>query len=124
MPAQSAANGQVRAFIFDLDGTLVETERLKALSYAEVIGVLAGTNTPDHRAVELYEQIVGSTDETVCRRMIDEFELAESLEPVNGELWKSLHQKRMTEYHNNHGAPARLQENIYQHNIELLRYQR
>jgi beta-phosphoglucomutase len=24
----------IRAFVFDLDGTLVETERLKALSYA------------------------------------------------------------------------------------------
>lgn len=124
MSAQSAAKGKVRAFIFDLDGTLVETERLKALSYAEVIGVLTGANTPDKRAVELYERIVGSTDETVCRRMIDEFKLADSLKPVEGELWKSLHQKRMVEYHQNHGAPARLQENIYQHNIDLLRHQR
>ena len=27
-------NSMIRAFVFDLDGTLVETEELKALSYA------------------------------------------------------------------------------------------
>jgi beta-phosphoglucomutase-like phosphatase (HAD superfamily) len=53
----------VSAFIFYLDGTLVETERLKALPYAEVVGRLTGPNTPDGRAAELHERIVGSTDD-------------------------------------------------------------
>lgn len=30
----------IRAFVFDLDGTLVETEELKALSYARAAAVL------------------------------------------------------------------------------------
>ena len=126
MSAQSAAKGRVRAFIFDLDGTLVDTERLKALSYAKVIGGLTGANIPDHRAIELYERIVGSTDEMVCRQMIDEFDLAESLEPPgpDGELWKGLHQLRMDEYRENHGAPEHLLENVYQHNVDLLRHQK
>ena len=68
------------AFIFYLDGTLVETERLKVLPYAEVVGRLTGPNTLDGRAVELYERIVGSTVEIVCRQMIDEFNLASALE--------------------------------------------
>lgn len=125
MSAQSATNGRVRAFIFDLDGTLVETERLKALSYAEVIGGLTGANTPDHRAIELYERIVGSTDEMVCRQMIDEFGLEESLGPHDhdGELWKSLHRLRMDEYRQNHGAPEHLLANVYRHNVDLLRHQ-
>ncbi len=126
MSANFAANDRVRAFIFDLDGTLVETERLKARSYAEVVGSLTGANTPDPRAIELYERIVGSTDEMVCRQMIDEFGLAESLEPPDpgGEPWKGLHRLRMDEYRKNHGSPEHLLANVYQHNVDLLRHQK
>ncbi|HIF72870.1 MAG TPA: HAD family phosphatase [Dehalococcoidia bacterium] len=124
MPDKTAANSRISAFIFDLDGTLVETERLKARSYANVVGGLTGANSPDHRAIELYERIVGSTDEMVCRQMIDEFGIAEALEPVDGELWKHLHQIRMDEYRENDGLPERLMANVYQHNIDLLRGQK
>jgi HAD superfamily hydrolase (TIGR01509 family) len=124
MSDQIESSSRISAFIFDLDGTLVETERLKAKSYATVIGTLTGANTPDHRAIELYERIVGSTDEMVCRQMIDEFSLSEMLQPVENELWKHLHQIRMDEYRNSDGAPERLLENVYQHNIDLLRNQK
>ena len=124
MTDQSVNGSRISAFIFDLDGTLVETERLKALSYANVVGGLTGANTPDHRTVELYERIVGSTDEMVCRQMIEEFGISDALEPVDGELWKHLHQIRMDEYRDNDGGPERLQANVYQHNVDLLRNQR
>ena len=124
MSDQIESTSRISAFIFDLDGTLVETERLKAKSYATVIGDLNGADTPDHRAIELYERIVGSTDEMVCRQMIEEFDLSSPLKPVDGEIWKHLHQIRMDEYRNTDGAPERLLENIYQHNIDLLRNQK
>jgi HAD superfamily hydrolase (TIGR01509 family) len=98
MPDQIESSGRISAFIFDLDGTLVETER--------------------------YERIVGSTDEMVCRQMIDEFDIADSLDLVEGEQWKHLHQIRMSEYRASDGAPERLLENLYQHNIDLLRAQK
>ena len=124
MPDQPVTGSRISAFIFDLDGTLVETERLKALSYARVIGDLTGAGTPDQRAVELYERIVGSTDEMVCRQMIEEFGISEALDPVDGEFWKHLHQIRMDEYRDNDGAPEHLQANVYQHNVDLLRNQK
>ena len=124
MSDQTVSNSRISAFIFDLDGTLVETEKLKARSYANVVGGLTGANSPDHRAISLYERIVGSTDEMVCRQMIDEFGIAEALEPVDGELWKHLHQIRMDEYRENDGLPEHLLENVYQHNIDLLRQQK
>ncbi len=124
MPEQSALDNRISAFIFDLDGTLVETERLKAQSYAVVVGNLTGSGIPDHRAIELYERIVGSSDEMVCRQMLDEFEIGEGLETVDGELWKHIHQIRMDEYRGNHGAPGQLRANVYQHNIDLLRIQK
>ena len=118
------------AFIFYLDGTLVETERLKALPYTEVLGRLTGPNTPDGRAAELYERIVGSTVEIMCRQMIDEFNLASALgssdlaDGADSEHWKELHRLRMDEYRENHGALGRLQANAYQHNVDLLRHQK
>jgi HAD superfamily hydrolase (TIGR01509 family) len=124
MPDQINLDSRITAFIFDLDGTLVETERLKARSYATVVGRLTGANTPDQRAIELYERIFGSTDEMVCRQMIDEFGIAEYLEPIEGELWEHLHQIRMDEYRVTDGAPDQLQASVYQHNIDLLRSQK
>ena len=124
MPDSPALNSRISAFIFDLDGTLVETERLKAKSYATVVGRLTGANSPDHRAIELYERIVGSTDEMVCRQMIEEFGIGDSLEEVEGELWKHLHQIRMDEYRLTDGAPNQLLDSVYQHNIDLLRNQK
>ncbi len=126
MSDTTAGEARVCAFIFDLDGTLVETERLKALSYAVVIGDLTGANDPDTRAVELYERIVGSTDEMVCRRMIEEFDLAEPLGSPNSEeeLWEVLHQLRMSEYRENHGSATHILANVYQHNVDLLRHQK
>ena len=80
----------------------------------------------DGRAVELYERIVGSTVEIVCRQMIDEFNLASALgssdlaDGADSEHWKELHRLRMDEYRENHGALGRLQANAYQHNVDLL----
>ena len=124
MSATKASGGRIRAFIFDLDGTLVETERLKAKSYATVVGRLNGANAPDPRAIELYERIVGSTDEMVCRQMIDDFDLSDALESRDSELWKHLHEIRMEEYRATDGAAERLLENTYDHNIDLLRTQK
>ena len=53
----------IRAFIFDLDGTLVETEMLKAQAYAAVSQTLLGLDAPDERAIDGYRRIVGATDE-------------------------------------------------------------
>ena len=42
----------ISAIIFDLDGTLVQSEKLKALSYAMAVQRLRGLSEPDQRAVE------------------------------------------------------------------------
>ena len=39
-PTLSRGGGMIRAFVFGLDGTLVETEELKALSYARTAAEL------------------------------------------------------------------------------------
>ena len=124
MPEQARSSSHIGAFVFDLDGTLVETERLKALSYGRVIRTLTGTTLSNQRAINLYELVVGSTDEMVCERMIEEFDLERTLEADSEASWKTLHRLRMEDYRLHDGATERLLQHAYQHNVDLLRTQK
>ncbi len=48
----------IRAIIFDLDGVLVQTEKMKALSYAIAVQRLRGLSEPDSRS---YRGIPGNS---------------------------------------------------------------
>ena len=112
----------VRAFIFDLDGTLVETEQLKAEAYADVIGRMQGKGKPEHAAVELYKEIVGSTDQIVCGHMIERFGLEPLLDIQPGEEpWQALHRLRMARYREAFGTPRNLRAAQYAHNVALVK---
>lgn len=112
----------VRSVIFDLDGTLVETEHLKAQAYAELVGELTGRGSPDPAAIELYRSIVGATDMTVCDAMIEQFSLLPHLAPEFGETsLEALHRERMAVYKRSYGTPVKLSALAYEHNIQLAR---
>ena len=61
----------IRALLFDLDGTLVQSEKLKALSYATAVQHLRGLSEPDPNAVEAYREVVGSARETASRHIVE-----------------------------------------------------
>ncbi|HIM79728.1 MAG TPA: hypothetical protein EYM54_06475 [Dehalococcoidia bacterium] len=48
----------ISAIIFDLDGTLVQSEKLKAQSYAIAVQRMRGLDEPEPRAIEAYREIV------------------------------------------------------------------
>ena len=50
----------IKAVIFDLDGTLVQTEKMKAQAYAKAVQKLLKLAQPDPRAVEAYRETVGA----------------------------------------------------------------
>src|SRR3712207_4470357 len=50
--------GMIRAFVFDLDGTLVETEELKALSYARAAAELR-PDLNEAEVMEAFKDLVG-----------------------------------------------------------------
>ena len=53
-----SGTGMIRAFVFDLDGILVETEELKALSYARAADELhPGLN--EGEVIEAFKHLVG-----------------------------------------------------------------
>ena len=45
--------------IFDLDGTLVQTERLKAISYARAAADLSASAITEEEVVEAFKEVVG-----------------------------------------------------------------
>ncbi len=79
----------IRAIMFDLDGTLVQSEKLKAQSYAIATQRILGLPEPDPRAIEAYREIVGSARDVASRHIMDRLGLDADLRPL------------MTE----HGAP-------------------
>jgi len=117
----------IRAFIFDLDGTLVETELLKAQAYAAVSQDLLGLTDPDERAPELYRRIVGATDETAARAMTDELGLSDALQDKvkdSEDPWQALNRLQAQRYQSEFATGDRLRSVAYQHAIDLLKEQK
>ena len=49
----------IQAFIFDLDGTLVKSEQLKALSYARAATELCPREVTEDEVIEAFKEFVG-----------------------------------------------------------------
>ena len=105
----------IRAIMFDLDGTLVQSERLKALSYAIAVQRIRGLAEPEPRAIDAYREIVGASREIASRHVISSLDLEEELRALMDEHGASdpvdvLTTMRKTIYDANRdrwGRPAR-----------------
>jgi len=64
----------IRAVIFDLDGTLVETEELKALSYARA-AVELRPELNEAEVVEAFKDVVGLSRQEVAMALLQRFGL-------------------------------------------------
>lgn len=64
-------------FCFDLDGTLVQSERLKAQSYARAAQALREDVDPDE-VEEAFGDVVGLSREDVAQTLLDRFDLADA----------------------------------------------
>ena len=119
----------IRAILFDLDGTLVQTEKLKALSYAKAVQRVRGLTEPDPRAIEAYREIVGSTREVASRHIVDSLELEADLRQLMAEYnasepWEVLTAMRISIYGEMVGDPQVLRDNQWPHTVGLLRVAR
>jgi len=79
----------ILAIMFDLDGTLVQSERLKAQSFAIAVQRLRGLSQPDPRAVEAYQAIVGATIDVA-----GQFILLDMVERLIREHKRNVHGRR------------------------------
>src|SRR5918994_1337385 len=115
----------IRAFVFDLDGTLVETEELKALSYARAATELR-PDLNEGEVVAAFGDLVGLSRREVAVCLMRRFGLEEAAQPRMAEFsvgtpWQAYVQVRLGIYEKMLGEPELIVEHHYPHNIALLR---
>src|ERR687890_2196152 len=115
----------IRAFVFDLDGTLVETEELKALSYARAAAVLR-PDLKEGEVIEAFKDLVGLSRQEVAVGLMRRFGLEDAARARMAEFgvgapWQAYVQIRLGIYEKMLGDPNLIQEHRYPHNIALLR---
>ena len=116
----------IRAFLFDLDGTLVQTEKMKAQAYAIAVQHLKGLDQPDQRAIKAYQEIVGATQEAASRHIVEKLDLENDLKPLMQQYgvetpWQALRAMRAEIYSKMVAAPQALRDNQWPYTVELLR---
>ena len=65
----------IRAIIFDLDGTLVQTETLKAISYARAAVELRPNEVTESDVLRAYEDVDGLARREIATTLLDLFDL-------------------------------------------------
>lgn len=68
----------IKAVIFDLDGTLVETEHLKAMSYAKAALELCSSCATEEEVINAFKELVGRSRHEVAQALVERFRLAEA----------------------------------------------
>ncbi len=115
----------IRAVIFDLDGTLVETEELKALSYARAARELRPHHVRKADVVEAFKEVVGRSREEVAQTLLQRFNLEGAARARMAEFgvtdpWEAFAQLRLRYYDAMLADPELIRQNEYPHNIALL----
>jgi len=114
----------ILAVIFDLDGTLVETEELKALSYARA-AVELRPELSEAEVVETFKDVVGLSRQEVATALLQRFGLEKAARARMQEFgvsapWQAYVQVRQHIYEAMLADPALLRRQQYSHNIAYL----
>jgi len=115
----------IRAFVFDLDGTLVETEKLKALSYARAAKQLRQDLDQDEVAAA-FGDFVGLSRQEVAAGLMRRFGLEGAARARMGEFgvgspWQAYVRIRLRFYEALLSDPDRVRAVRYPHTLALLK---
>lgn len=121
----------IQAMIFDLDGTLVRTEYLKACSYARAIQELRlpWEAFDESEVIEAYKDMIGLSRREVSLALLHHFKLEGPARARMTELgvstpWEVLAQVRLKYYNQMLADPHVLFIHAWPHNLALLAFAR
>ncbi len=115
----------IDAIIFDMDGTLVQTERLKAISYAKAVVELCPNCVTKDQVIEAFRKVVGRSRREVATFLVDEFDLGFEAIQRMAEFgvntpWQALVRVRLNYYEAMLADPDIIKNNQWQHNVTVL----
>ena len=115
----------IKAVIFDLDGTLVQTEKLKAISYARAAVKLCPNDVTEEEVVDAYREVVGRSRQEVAQYLMERFglekQVALRMEEVGVNVpWQAFAQMRLQIYEKMVADPNVLLSHQWPHNMALL----
>ena len=116
----------IRAIMFDMDGVLVQNEKLKALSVAMAVQQLRKLPAPDPAGIEAYRDMVGASREVVSRHIVEKLGLEAELRPLMdqydaSETWEVLGTMRRGIYDEMVADPQVVRDNQWPHTVRLVR---
>ena len=117
----------IKAFIFDMDGTLIDSERLYEGVYADLIARLNTVPVERRRITNEYVKYIGKPREAICRGFVEHFGLEDpcrSLMPKYGvdEPWRALEAMRVNAYQEMIADPQFIVDNSIAHNVDLAKW--
>lgn len=119
----------IRGILFDLDGTLVQTEILKAKSYAEAVQRLSPQPPETDAVLQAFESVVGLPRQQVSLHLVQRFGLEAAARKQMKTLgvqspWQVLAYYRMQIYQKQISDPEVIREHLCPFNIALLHWAR
>lgn len=114
----------IDAIVFDLDGTLVQTEKLKAEAYAAAAAELR-PEVDRTEVARAFGELAGRTREEVSKTLLRRFALEEAAAARTPEFgvdepWRAFTRLRLRIYEDRIADPAVLREHRWPHTIALL----
>lgn len=115
----------IRAMIFDLDGTLVQTEKLKAISYARAVLDLCPTEILESDVIAAFKDVVGLPRKDVAESLVRQFGLEDVARKHMAEFgvntpWQVFIQLRIRHYEGMLADHNLILNNQWPHNVDVL----
>lgn len=115
----------IRAMIFDLDGTLVQTEKLKAISYARAVQDLCSDKVSEAQVIEAYKNVVGLPRKQVAQSLVEQFALEAQARACMSDFgvktpWQAFIQVRLQHYEGMLADPYIILNNQWPFNLQVL----
>lgn len=116
----------IKAFVFDLDGTLAQTEILKAHSYAKAVEKLKPGKYKVHEVIDFYKKLVGHSREKVANYFLLKFNLEKESRRLVKELkvkepWEAFVKIRLDYYYEFLDTPRILEKIKCPYSTSLLK---